>query len=135
MVIAPVEPSTRMNMPVLMIFVACPVPTTAGTGSEVARGAIVIVDDGRKLGFHSWHLVPKTAICDPELTLGLPARLTAATGMDALTHAVEAYIGRWATDYTDGMALSAVAPSMKPRPRASPNAQMLSMVRWKPNIE
>jgi alcohol dehydrogenase class IV len=48
------------------------VPTTAGTGSEVARGAIVIVDDGRKLGFHSWHLVPRSAICDPELTLGLP---------------------------------------------------------------
>jgi alcohol dehydrogenase class IV len=48
------------------------VPTTAGTGSEVARGAIVIVDDGRKLGFHSWHLVPKTALLDPELTLGLP---------------------------------------------------------------
>ena len=48
------------------------VPTTAGTGSEVARGAIVIVDDGRKLGFHSWHLVPKAALLDPELTLGLP---------------------------------------------------------------
>ena len=54
------------------------VPTTAGTGSEVARGAIVIVDDGRKLGFHSWHLVPKIAILDPELTLGLPPLLTAA---------------------------------------------------------
>jgi 4-hydroxybutyrate dehydrogenase len=48
------------------------VPTTSGTGSEVARGAILIVDDHRKLGFHSWHLVPRTAICDPELTLGLP---------------------------------------------------------------
>jgi 4-hydroxybutyrate dehydrogenase len=48
------------------------VPTTAGTGSEVARGAIVIVDDGRKLGFHSWHLMPKAALLDPELTLGLP---------------------------------------------------------------
>jgi alcohol dehydrogenase class IV len=58
------------------------VPTTAGTGSEVARGAIVIVDDHRKLGFHSWHLVPKTAICDPELTLGLPPMLTAATGFN-----------------------------------------------------
>ena len=41
------------------------VPTTAGTGSEVARGAILIVDDGRKLGFHSWHLVPKAALLDP----------------------------------------------------------------------
>ena len=53
------------------------VPTTSGTGSEVARGAIIIVDDHRKLGFHSWHIVPKAAICDPELTLGLPPRLTA----------------------------------------------------------
>ena len=44
------------------------VPTTSGTGSEVARGAILIVDDHRKLGFHSWHLLPKAAICDPELT-------------------------------------------------------------------
>src|SRR3989475_415469 len=50
------------------------VPTTSGTGSEVARGAIIIVDDHRKLGFHSWHLVPRAAICDPELTYGLPAR-------------------------------------------------------------
>jgi len=55
------------------------VPTTAGTGSEVARGAIIILDDGRKLGFHSWNLMPKAAICDPELTLGLPPALTAAT--------------------------------------------------------
>ena len=62
------------------------VPTTAGTGSEVARGAIVIVDDGRKLGFHSWHLMPKAALLDPGLTLGLPPGLTAATGMDAIAH-------------------------------------------------
>ena len=68
------------------------VPTTAGTGSEVARGAIVIVDDGRKLGFHSWHLVPKAAICDPELTLGLPPSLTAATGMDAIAHCMETFM-------------------------------------------
>ena len=68
------------------------VPTTAGTGSEVARGAIVIVDDGRKLGFHSWHLVPRPAICDPELTLGLPPKLTAATGMDAIAHCMETFM-------------------------------------------
>jgi len=60
------------------------VPTTAGTGSEVARGAIIILDDGRKVGFHSWHLMPKAALCDPELTLSLPPGLTAATGMDAI---------------------------------------------------
>jgi 4-hydroxybutyrate dehydrogenase len=81
------------------------VPTTSGTGSEVARGAIVIVDDGRKLGFHSWHLVPKAAICDPELTLGLPAQLTAATGMDAVAHCMETFMAPAFNPPADGIAL------------------------------
>lgn len=81
------------------------VPTTAGTGSEVARGAIVIVDDGRKLGFHSWHLVPRTAICDPELTLGLPPGLTAATGMDAIAHCMETFMSAAFNPPADGIAL------------------------------
>jgi 4-hydroxybutyrate dehydrogenase len=81
------------------------VPTTAGTGSEVARGAILIVDDHRKLGFHSWHLVPKTAICDPELTLGLPPLLTAATGMDAIAHCMETFMSAAFNPPEDGIAL------------------------------
>lgn len=81
------------------------VPTTAGTGSEVARGAIVIVDDHRKLGFHSWHLVPKTAICDPELTFGLPPKLTAATGMDAIAHCMETFMSTAFNPPADGIAL------------------------------
>jgi 4-hydroxybutyrate dehydrogenase len=81
------------------------VPTTAGTGSEVARGAIVIVDDGRKLGFHSWHLMPKAAICDPELTLGLPPALTAATGMDAIAHCMETFMAPAFNPPADGIAL------------------------------
>jgi alcohol dehydrogenase class IV len=81
------------------------VPTTAGTGSEVARGAIVIVEDGRKLGFHSWHLVPRTAICDPELTLGLPPMLTAATGMDAIAHCMETFMAAAFNPPADGIAL------------------------------
>nr|HET7859189.1 iron-containing alcohol dehydrogenase [Caldimonas sp.] len=81
------------------------IPTTAGTGSEVARGAIVIVDDGRKLGFHSWHLVPKTAILDPELTLGLPPLLTAATGMDAVAHCMETFMAPAVNPPADGIAL------------------------------
>ena len=81
------------------------VPTTSGTGSEVARGAIIIVDDHRKLGFHSWHLVPKAAICDPELTLGLPARLTAATGMDAIAHCMETFMSAAFNPPADGIAL------------------------------
>ena len=81
------------------------VPTTSGTGSEVARGAIIIVDDHRKLGFHSWHLVPKTAICDPELTLGLPPALTAATGMDAIAHCMETFMSAAFNPPADGIAL------------------------------
>ncbi|MEZ5644228.1 MAG: iron-containing alcohol dehydrogenase [Burkholderiaceae bacterium] len=81
------------------------IPTTAGTGSEVARGAIVIVDDGRKLGFHSWHLVPKTALLDPELTLGLPPLLTAATGMDAIAHCMETFMAPAFNPPADGIAL------------------------------
>ncbi|MBX9960756.1 MAG: iron-containing alcohol dehydrogenase [Burkholderiaceae bacterium] len=81
------------------------VPTTAGTGSEVARGAILIVNDGRKLGFHSWHLVPRTAICDPELTLGLPPKLTAATGMDAIAHCMETFMAPAFNPPADGIAL------------------------------
>jgi 4-hydroxybutyrate dehydrogenase len=68
------------------------IPTTAGTGSEVGRAALITLDDGRKLGFISGHLIPKRAICDPLLTLGLPASLTAATGLDALSHCVETYL-------------------------------------------
>lgn len=81
------------------------VPTTAGTGSEVARGAIVIVDDGRKLGFHSWHLVPKAALLDPALTLGLPPALTAATGMDAIAHCMETFMAAPFNPPADGIAL------------------------------
>src|SRR3954466_10992748 len=81
------------------------VPTTSGTGSEVARGAIIIVDDHRKLGFHSWHIVPKAAICDPELTFGLPPKLTAATGMDAIAHCMETFMSAAINPPADGIAL------------------------------
>lgn len=68
------------------------VPTTAGTGSEVGRGAVIVFDDHRKLGVISPHLIPKLALCDPELTLGLPASLTAATGVDAFAHCIETFL-------------------------------------------
>ena len=81
------------------------VPTTSGTGSEVARGAIIILDDHRKVGFHSWHIVPKAAICDPELTLGLPPKLTAATGMDAIAHCMETFMAPAFNPPADGIGL------------------------------
>jgi alcohol dehydrogenase class IV len=68
------------------------IPTTAGTGSEVGRAALITLDDGRKLGFISPYLIPRLAICDPDLTLGMPSWLTAATGMDAVTHCIETYL-------------------------------------------
>ena len=85
------------------------VPTTSGTGSEVARGALLITEDGRKLGFHSLSLIPKAAICDPELTLGLPARLTAATGMDAIAHCMETFMSAAFNPPADGIALDGLA--------------------------
>ncbi|MEY8874876.1 MAG: iron-containing alcohol dehydrogenase [Leptothrix sp. (in: b-proteobacteria)] len=99
------------------------VPTTAGTGSEVARGAIVIVDDGRKLGFHSWHLMPRAAICDPELTLGLPSLLTAATGMDAIAHCLETFMAHAVNPPADGIALDGLARGWAHIERATRDGQ------------
>jgi 4-hydroxybutyrate dehydrogenase len=81
------------------------VPTTAGTGSEVGRAALITLNDGRKLGFISPHMIPNVAICDPELTLGLPAMLTAATGMDAITHCIETYLSPRFNPPADAIAL------------------------------
>jgi len=86
------------------------VPTTAGTGSEVTVAAVISdPETHQKLVVADTRLVPRMAALDPVLMTGLPAPITAATGMDALTHAVEAYIGEWGTPYTDRMALAAVA--------------------------
>ena len=99
------------------------VPTTAGTGSEVARGAILIVDDGRKLGFHSWFIVPRAAICDPELTLGLPPVLTAATGMDAIAHCMETFMAAPFNPPADGIALDGLERGWSNIERATTNGQ------------
>jgi 4-hydroxybutyrate dehydrogenase len=97
------------------------VPTTSGTGSEVARGAIIIVDDHRKLGFHSWHIVPKTAICDPELTMGLPPKLTAATGMDAIAHCMETFMSAAFNPPADGIGLDGLERGWSHIERATRN--------------
>jgi len=81
------------------------VPTTAGTGSEVGRGAILILDDGRKVGILSPFVVPRAAICDPELTFGLPTGLTAATGMDAIAHCIETFLSPAFNPPAEGIAL------------------------------
>lgn len=99
------------------------VPTTSGTGSEVARGAIIILEDGRKLGFHSWHLLPKSAICDPSLTLGLPPSLTAATGMDAIAHCIETFLAPAFNPPADGIALDGLERAWANIERATRDGQ------------
>ena len=81
------------------------IPTTAGTGSEVGRAGVLILDDGRKVGVISPYVMPKVAICDPELTLGLPPALTAATGMDAIAHCMETFMSPAFNPPADGIAL------------------------------
>jgi alcohol dehydrogenase class IV len=89
------------------------IPTTAGTGSEVSIGAIIVTDDGRKATFASRHLVPGVALCDPELTLDLPPRLTAATGMDAVAHCIETYLSPVDNPVADAIALDGLRRSIQ----------------------
>ena len=82
------------------------VPTTAGTGSEAGRGTLIqLPQTGRKTIALSPHLLPSTAICDPELTRALPPILTAGTGMDALTHCVESFLASTFHPICDGIAV------------------------------
>ncbi len=86
------------------------VPTTSGTGSEVSRSAVVTLEDvGRKVVIFSPRLMPSVALCDPELTYGLPARITAETGMDALSHNLEAYVSKGYHPMADAIALEGIA--------------------------
>ncbi|MCG8415979.1 MAG: iron-containing alcohol dehydrogenase [Pseudomonadales bacterium] len=81
------------------------IPTTAGTGSEASVGFVISMSDGRKLTYANPLFLPKLAICDPELTLGLPPMLTAATGMDAITHCIEAVLASPVNPPADGIGL------------------------------
>lgn len=89
------------------------VPTTAGTGSEVGRAALVTLRDGRKLGFIAPHMIPRVAVCDPDLTLGLPPMLTAATGMDALTHCIETFLSPRVNPPADAIALDGAGRAVR----------------------
>ena len=82
------------------------IPTTAGTGSEVGRSAVISDNQthAKKIVFDP-HLLPKVVLADPELLLGLPAKITAATGMDALTHLIEAFLAKGENPLCDGIAL------------------------------
>jgi len=99
------------------------VPTTAGTGSEVSVGFVIIMNDGRKLTFASPLFIPKAAICDPELTLGLPNMMTAATGMDAITHCIEAFLTPTVNPPAEGVALDGLRRGWRNLPAAVKDGQ------------
>ena len=98
-----------INVISLLLTLLIAVPTTAGTGSEVTLAAVITDDETHyKYPINDFVLIPRFAVHDPEFTRGLPASITGQTGMDALTHAVEAFIGRSTTSYTRKMARQAV---------------------------
>jgi len=98
-----VDRLTRTMRPLVAI------PTTAGTGTEATNAAVIYNEEtGTKMGLISWRLFPHVALVDPAMTASLPPRLTASTGMDALTHAVEAYTGLQKNPVSDGFALAAI---------------------------
>jgi 4-hydroxybutyrate dehydrogenase len=105
-------------------FVA--IPTTAGTGSEVGRSSVITLDSTRRKAvlFHP-ELLARLVILDPELTTGLPAKLTAATGADALTHCIESYTCPAFHPMCDGIALEGVRLIVDALPRACKNGQDL----------
>lgn len=99
------------------MFVA--IPTTAGTGSEVTPFAVITDEKtGKKYPLADYELMPTMAICDVELTLDIPPRLTAFSGFDAFSHAIEAAVSVVASDYTNGFAFEAISLLVEYLPRA-----------------
>ena len=95
------------------------IPTTAGTGAEVTIAAVITdTVEGRKLEIPSRELMATLVIVDPALTANLPPHITADTGMDVLTHAVDGYLSSWHNDFTDGLCLKAAEMVFKYLPRA-----------------
>lgn len=95
------------------------IPTTAGTGSEVTMVAVIYDEENKeKLAFPDKFLLPTLAVLDPQMTVSLPPKMTAATGMDALTHAIEAYVGIASSPISDGFAIGAIELVMQNLVRA-----------------
>ena len=100
------------------------IPTTSGTGSEVTPFAVISdKENNKKYPLADYALTPSIAIIDAEFTTNLPASVTADTGMDVLTHALEAYVATLSSDYTDGLALQAIQMVFKYLPRAVKNGK------------
>ena len=100
------------------------IPTTSGTGSEVTPFAVITDKvEHKKYPLTDYSLTPTVAIVDPSLTMSLPAKVTADTGMDVLTHATEAYVSTLASDFTDGLCLQAIKIVFEYLPRAYRNGK------------
>ena len=84
------------------------IPTTASTGSEVTKYAVMTYGKEKRT-MTSYYIIPDIAIVDPELTLTMPPKLTAGTGIDALSHAIEAYLSTWSNPILDSIALTAIS--------------------------
>ncbi len=106
------------------------VPTTAGTGSETTLASVIVDSETRhKYPINSFPLIPRYAVLDPEVTLSLPPSITAATGIDALTHAVEAFIGRSTTKETRAASIEAVRLIFENLPKAVENGSDINARR------
>ncbi len=103
----------------------CCIPSTSGTASEVSR-SFVITDQGMKHGLGNMEMMPDIAICDPEVTASMPPHITAETGMDAMTHALEALVSNRANYVSDVLAEKAIADILENLPKAYANGQDLT---------
>lgn len=107
--------------------ILCCIPSTAGSASEVSRSIVISTSDGSKHGFGHMELMPDIAICDPEVTLSMPPRITAETGMDAMTHALEALVSRRANYVSDILARGAIKDIAQYLPMAYKDGQNLQV--------
>ncbi len=105
------------------------IPTTAGTGSEVGRGAVIVLGDGRKVALVSPYLIPNLALCDPDLTLGMPKHLTAGTGMDAVAHCIETFCAPSKNPPAEAIALDGLGKAARHLDRAIADG-MDKEARW-----
>lgn len=105
----------------------CCIPSTAGTASEVSRSIVISDDDGVKHGLGNMEMMPDIAICDPEVTCSMPAHITAETGMDAMTHALEALVSNRANYVSDILARQAVVDIHDNLPKAYNNGQDMAV--------
>lgn len=103
----------------------CCIPSTSGTASEVSRSVVITDENGMKQGLGNMEMMPDIAICDPEVTLSMPPHITAETGMDALTHALEALVSKRANYVSNIFAANAARDIIRWLPAACENGQDL----------